>query len=1270
LVNSPDGEVYLAVAQSVCEPLMPCTPQLEKQQPSSSLLQWDRVAGAFTELLAMTDEASIRARGIPVPDKHIRVHQTALRVPVGRARRWSAFLENKNDMLLIASSEDMGTLIYRMNFEEYGNLLNSTGTAIHIAGNQTFVYVLSSNGSAVTTFSFSTRFDVLGKSTGYFRRVQPGVFPGEPLQGVRGLWYGRFCEYSEQNGTNTSNATVANGSAAPITCTPYLAVRSGAPKDALLCGPTPPIPVTALPGDVRPTCANIPLTMRMTNITNPRLFAVAPYIIGDGPDRGTLRFTIREKQIGRARFSVAVNSGSKSNATSASGGTQRRLLQVEPAPQVQEAEFEINVLDVNQPPSFSIVKNNITIPEGKGDRIAVLFATNISAEGLGAQGYEWEWGYQELTALNEGCFSRMNETSGVQEPLCGADVPDPTHPLFMYPPRFIFDVVNGTLGGYLVIQQTPRAIGAVELFVRMHDGTAESDRGGGNVSGVKSFNLTVLRVNHAPSATLNAPRLIFHEDNGTDFIFVPNLLTSPEFGGSEDSEQLFKSVTLSRMYSKSDPGKDLTYWISFFEAERNIAGDYDVTFGLKQNFNGNATVEVKIQDNGGTALGGIDTSYYSFDLSVTPVNDLPELVGNGKNLFQCKWTAPNVTEEPISAVLAGDSNSSLAAILQVVACDFGLTGGLCDYLPQEVDRTSWLRNKVAFEAAGLQGTILWKISSPYVYNIIPDTFPRITEYVPNALGFLYIRLESGADIGDFALLFSPVLPTSYLLDNYTSPPGISINNRRREVTSELSLDFMYAVWGYSVGSLSVEVRVLTDYVPGTVVVGGWNTVWTRSGEQGNKWFHAHLNLTKLVPGLLSPGKHWQMRFRAVRGSDDTNEVIGLQGVKINGRVLLLDDQETCNMVMNIEPSGVGAVRTVPGAFVLDAPPDELITQTVQFNILSYTAPHLFSVPPRIFPNGTAIFQVEPNAEGISAMTMRIIDSLNGASGVFPFTVVVGRGSGPPAFKANMPIITIDSTRAFQIPNFAVVDPARTVQPVTFDLTYSTTAPGLFVIEPNVDTSGTLHMQASLGYAGIVYCSLGVAHDEGRGNGPVSTLPQDRYSFEIRVRAQPLVHLVQPFFGPVGTQMTVTIYGTNFGSESTRGYSAATYNLTGYVRQSAGGEWQKCVESTYVGDTKMLCVVPPGTGARDVMVEVSEDSVRAGTLQSGLLSIDVWVGGSVSDDRCASIGAPWPHEQDAMSKCAAQGFVGGGAGEDANARMAMVPLNISAAVRSVVSNAGR
>lgn len=56
--------------------------------------------------------------------------------------------------------------------------------------------------------------------------------------------------------------------------------------------------------------------------------------------------------------------------------------------------------------------------------------------------------------------------------------------------------------------------------------------------------------------------------------------------------------------------------------------------------------------------------------------------------------------------------------------------------------------------------------------------------------------------------------------------------------------------------------------------------------------------------------------------------------------------------------------------------------------------------------------------------------------------------------------------------------------------------------------------------------------------------------------------------------------------------------------------------------------------------------------------------------CKSIGAPWPHPQDAVSGCGRSGFVGAGPGRGGAAEIVGVPLNISATVRAVASNARR
>lgn len=53
---SAGGEVYIAISQSVCD--RKGSHQCKFDQPRSAVLQWDRVALAFTELLAMTDKVA------------------------------------------------------------------------------------------------------------------------------------------------------------------------------------------------------------------------------------------------------------------------------------------------------------------------------------------------------------------------------------------------------------------------------------------------------------------------------------------------------------------------------------------------------------------------------------------------------------------------------------------------------------------------------------------------------------------------------------------------------------------------------------------------------------------------------------------------------------------------------------------------------------------------------------------------------------------------------------------------------------------------------------------------------------------------------------------------------------------------------------------------------------------------------------------------------------------------------------------------------------
>jgi hypothetical protein len=71
-----DGELYLAVAQSLCDPGVGKSLCNTTAHPMSAILQWDRVNKRFGETLAYTDESHRRRfNGFPVRDEDLLFHR-------------------------------------------------------------------------------------------------------------------------------------------------------------------------------------------------------------------------------------------------------------------------------------------------------------------------------------------------------------------------------------------------------------------------------------------------------------------------------------------------------------------------------------------------------------------------------------------------------------------------------------------------------------------------------------------------------------------------------------------------------------------------------------------------------------------------------------------------------------------------------------------------------------------------------------------------------------------------------------------------------------------------------------------------------------------------------------------------------------------------------------------------------------------------------------------------------------------------------------------
>ena len=192
----------------------------------------------------------------------------------------------------------------------------------------------------------------------------------------------------------------------------------------------------------------------------------------------------------------------------------------------------------------------------------------------------------------------------------------------------------------------------------------------GSVTCVGSPSTCTADVNYTPGADFNGPgSFTFKANDGTQNsntatvdITVDAVNDTPSFtsGGNvnvnEDSGAYSAAWATGMSAGPSDEsGQTLSFNItgnnnpSLFSVAPSIAPDGTLSFTLADNANGTANLSVTLQDNGGTANSGVDTSApVNFDIIVTGVNDAP---------VNTVPAAQNVNEDTDLVFSSGNSNA-------------------------------------------------------------------------------------------------------------------------------------------------------------------------------------------------------------------------------------------------------------------------------------------------------------------------------------------------------------------------------------------------------------------------------------------------------------------------------------------------------------------------------------------------------------------------------------------------------------------------------------
>jgi len=158
---------------------------------------------------------------------------------------------------------------------------------------------------------------------------------------------------------------------------------------------------------------------------------------------------------------------------------------------------------------------------------------------------------------------------------------------------------------------TPKAgaTGTAHITVTVHDGGGTANGGVDTFS--RTFTVKVISPNHAP--TLNTPaNLTCYENAGPQTVNLSGI----GVGSVEDAGQTL-TITASSSNTALIPTPTVSY--------TSPATTGTLTLQPVTGQAGTATITVTVQDDGGTAHGGVDTTTRQFTVTVTAPNDAPTL---------------------------------------------------------------------------------------------------------------------------------------------------------------------------------------------------------------------------------------------------------------------------------------------------------------------------------------------------------------------------------------------------------------------------------------------------------------------------------------------------------------------------------------------------------------------------------------------------------------------------------------------------------------------
>ncbi|WNZ24950.1 DUF4347 domain-containing protein [Leptolyngbya sp. NK1-12] len=350
------------------------------------------------------------------------------------------------------------------------------------------------------------------------------------------------------------------------------------------------------------------------------------------PDSGLSYSVTNNSNPGLVGTSITGGNLTLAYAANAFGTANLTVTATDPGGLSVPTSFSVTVNSVNDAPSFTKGPDQ-TVPQNSGPQTVNNWATNRSAGPANESG-------QTLSFL----------------------VSNNNNALFSTQPSI--DPATGNL----TYTPAANASGTATVTVQLQDngGTAN---GGVDTSAAQTFTITITAVNQPPSFTKGTDQTV-NEDSGPQT--VNNWATGISAGPNESGQ------TLTFLTSNNNN--------ALFSTQPSIDATGKLTYTPAANANGTATVTVQLQDSGGTANGGQDTSApQTFTITVNPVNDPPvvnltstsqSILSNNSLISGVSISDIDAGSSPVSVTLSVNSGTLNVATTPGVTIGSNSTGNV------------------------------------------------------------------------------------------------------------------------------------------------------------------------------------------------------------------------------------------------------------------------------------------------------------------------------------------------------------------------------------------------------------------------------------------------------------------------------------------------------------------------------------------------------------------------------------------------------------------